>query len=398
VLPLGNAGWSVELGDTLDFATNARVRALDRELAERPFAGFVEAVPTLRSLLVLYDERSARPAAVGRELALRLGSVEGAPAVPGRLHEVPTLYGGDAGSDLLPLARGLGLTERELVRLHASGEYTAFMLGFKPGFPYLGLVPPELECARHKTPRVRVPAGSVALAGRQTGIYPVASPGGWQLVGRTSLRLFDPFREEPALLSPGDRVRFAPVAELAEPESAAPHPEAPATPVVLVREPGLLTSVQDAGRSGRRRLGVSGAGPLDAPAHAAANRAVGNGPEAAALECTASGPVLEFLAPVRFAVTGADLGAVLDGQIADPRDVAGDTAEAVGADDDADQKKREHRADAGAMEQRHHKPRRGKENQHILEPVRVVQLALRSRSHAQRAAIPLVRTRNDSLF
>ena len=312
VLPLGNAGWSVELGDTLDEATNARVRALDRELAERPFPGFVEAVPTLRSLLVLYDVGSARPAAVGRELALRLGGPESAPAVQGRLHEVPTLYGGEAGPDLAPLARERGLAERELVRLHASGAYTAFMLGFKPGFAYLGLVPPELECARHATPRVRVPAGSVGLAGRQTGIYPVTSPGGWQLVGRTSLRLFDPFREEPALLSPGDRVRFVPVAELPEPEPASLPPHAPAAPVVLVREPGLLTSVQDAGRSGLRRLGVSGAGPLDAPAHAAANRAVGNAPHAAALECTASLPVLEFLAPVRFAVTGADLGAVLE--------------------------------------------------------------------------------------
>ena len=107
-------------------------------------------------------------------------------------------------------------------------------------------------------------------------------------------------------------MRFTPVAELPEPEPASPPPHAQAAPVVLVREPGLLTSVQDAGRSGRRRLGVSGAGPLDAPAHAAANRAVGNDPEAAALECTVSGPVLEFLAPVRFAVTGADLGAVLE--------------------------------------------------------------------------------------
>ena len=312
MLPLGNAGWSVELGDTLDFETNARVRALDRELAERPFPGFVEAVPTLRSLLVVYDEGSARPAAVGRELALRLGGLESAPPAPGRLHEVPTLYGGDAGPDLSPLARARGRNERELVRLHASSEYTAFMLGFKPGFAYLGLVPAELECARHATPRVRVPAGSVGLAGRQTGIYPVTSPGGWQLVGRTSRRLFDAFREEPALVSPGDRVRFIPVAELPEPESPSPHPHAKATPVVLVREPGLLTSVQDAGRSGRRRLGVSGAGPLDVPGHAAANRAVGNGAQAAALECTLSGPTLEFLAPVRFAVTGADLGAVLE--------------------------------------------------------------------------------------
>jgi biotin-dependent carboxylase-like uncharacterized protein len=152
----------------------------------------------------------------------------------------------------------------------------------------------------------------VALAGRQTGIYPVRSPGGWRLVGRTTLRLFDPFREEPALFSPGDRVRFNPVHELPEPEATPVATHAPAVPVIVVREPGLLTSVQDAGRSGRRRLGVSGAGPLDAPAHAAANRAVGNDPQSAALECTVSGPVLEFLAPVRFAVTGADLGALLE--------------------------------------------------------------------------------------
>jgi biotin-dependent carboxylase-like uncharacterized protein len=189
------------------------------------------------------------------------------------------------------------------------------MLGFRPGFAYLGLLPKELECTRHATPRVRVPAGSVGLAGRQTGIYPVASPGGWQLVGRTALGLFDPLRAEPALIAPGDRLRFVPVEELpappASPAATAPWPD-PARPVVAVVEPGLLTTVQDAGRRCQRRLGVSGGGPLDAPAHAAANRAVGNEPGAAALECTLTGPLLEFLAPLRFAVAGADLGAVLE--------------------------------------------------------------------------------------
>jgi biotin-dependent carboxylase-like uncharacterized protein len=186
------------------------------------------------------------------------------------------------------------------------------MLGFKPGFAYLGLVPPELECSRLTTPRVRVPAGSVGIAARQTGIYPVASPGGWRLVGRTTLRLFDPDREAPALIAPGDRVRFVPVHELEEPASTAPPAHRPQHVVAVVREPGLLTTIQDLGRRGQRRLGVTGAGPLDPPAHAAANRAVGNTPAAAALECTVSGPVLEFVAPVRFAVAGADLGAVLE--------------------------------------------------------------------------------------
>lgn len=311
ILPLGDAGFSVELGDTLDAETNARVRALDRALAERAFPGLVECVPTLRSLLVLYDARAARPAQVARELQGRLAG-EPAPASSGRLHEIPTLYGGEAGPDLAPLARERGLAEEQLVRLHGSREYTAFMLGFKPGFAYLGLLAPELACARHATPRVRVPAGSVGLAGLQTGVYPVASAGGWQLVGRTSLTLFDPFRAEPALVAPGDRVRFRPVAELAEPAPRPAPTHSPARPVAVVREPGLLTSVQDAGRTGHRRVGVSGAGPLDAPAHAAANRAVGNEDAAAALECTVAGPTLEFLAPVRFCVAGADLGAVLE--------------------------------------------------------------------------------------
>jgi KipI family sensor histidine kinase inhibitor len=311
VLPLGDAAFCVELGDSLDLATNARVRALDRELAERPFAGFVEAVPTLRSLLVVYDPRAARPAAVASALAARL-SAASAPLPAGRIHEVPTLYGGDAGPDLEPLARERGLAPRELVRLHASREYTALMLGFKPGFAYLGIVPPELECARLETPRVRVPAGSVGIAARQTGIYPVASPGGWRLVGRTTLRLFDPDRQPPALFAAGDRVRFVPTDELPDPPPLGARPPLVECPVAEVREPGLLTTVQDAGRPGFRRLGVCAAGALDPPAHAAANRAVGNPPGAAALECCVTGPILEFVGPTRFAVAGADLGAVLE--------------------------------------------------------------------------------------
>ena len=311
--PLGSAGFCVELGDSLTAATNARVRALDRALERRPFDGLLEAVPTLCSLLVLYDGAAIRPAAVARELEARIADLESAPASPGRLHELKTRYGGEDGPDLAVLARGRGLSERELIALHTGGEYTAFMLGFKPGFAYLGLVPEPLECSRHETPRVRVPAGSVGLAGRQTGVYPVSSPGGWQLIGRTAARLFDPWRDEPSLIAPGDRVRFVAVPELEAPAGpAAPRPAASAPAVALVREPGLLTTVQDGGRFRNRRLGVGCAGPVDGPALAAANRAVGNRADAAALECTVAGPLVEFLAPVAFAVAGADLGAVLE--------------------------------------------------------------------------------------
>jgi len=310
-LPVGDAALALELGDTLDPRTSARVRALDLALLRAPFDGFRESVPTHRSLLVLYDATVARFSSVARIL-LSLAASPAPPPPPGRLHEIPVVYGGDDGPDLGPLAAERGLAPGDVVRLHAATEFTAFMLGFTPGFAYLGLLPEALESPRRATPRVRVPAGSVGLAGRQTAVYPVASPGGWRIVGRTSRRLFDPFREEPALVAPGDRVRFVPVAELPPPEAASAAPLPAGTPTVEVLEPGLLTTVQDAGRSGHRRVGVSGAGAMDAGAHAAANRAAGNPPGASALECAVAGPSLLFLAPVRFAVAGGDLGAVLE--------------------------------------------------------------------------------------
>jgi KipI family sensor histidine kinase inhibitor len=311
VLPVGDAAFTVELGEGGDPAANARVRALDAALARDPFEGFLEAVPALRSLLVLFDPAVARGKDVARALAARASVPRPLPP-RGRLHELPVVYGGEDGPDLAALAAERGLSEQDVVRAHSGAEYTAFMLGFTPGFAYLGLLPGALECARLATPRLRVPAGTVAAAGRLTGVYPAPSPGGWRLLGRTSTPLFDPTLDEPALLAPGDRVRFRPVAEL---PPAAPSPAATpthATPVLELLDPGLLTTVQDAGRNGRRRLGVSRAGAMDARALAAANAALGNPADAAALECTVAGPALAFLATTRFAIAGADLGAVLE--------------------------------------------------------------------------------------
>jgi KipI family sensor histidine kinase inhibitor len=310
VLPVGDAAATVELGDALDPATNARVRALDHELLRSPFEGLREAVPALCSLLVLYDPAVVRFDAVARAIGGRLGGK--APPPPARRHEIAVEYGGEHGPDLEPLASRLGIAPGALAQRHASVEYTAFMLGFSPGFAYLGLLPEPLDVPRQATPRVRVPAGSVGAAGRLTGIYPAASAGGWQLLGRTSRRLFDPAREEPSLLAPGDRVRFVPVRELPPPEAGGATGPAEAAAAVEVTEPGLLTTVQDGGRAGHRRIGVSASGPLDGHAHARANRAVGNDAAAAALECTICGPTLVFRQAVRFAIAGADLGAVLE--------------------------------------------------------------------------------------
>jgi KipI family sensor histidine kinase inhibitor len=300
---------TVELGDGIDPALNARVRALDRALANDPFEGFREAVPSYRALLVFYDPDRAGFSEVRETLLSRAAAPEEAPL--GRLHEIPTRYGGDEGPDLADVARSRGLTEEQVIALHGSVEYTAFMLGFTPGFAYLGFLPEALETPRRATPRVRVRAGSVAIAGRQTAVYPVASPGGWHLLGRTSLRLFDPALDPPALIQAGDRVRFVPVAELPAPEPASPPFPPSGAAAIEVLDGGLLTTVQDGGRPGYRRFGVTAGGAMDAWSHRLANRLVGNADGAAVLECTVAGPILCFLRAVHFAVAGADLGPVL---------------------------------------------------------------------------------------
>jgi KipI family sensor histidine kinase inhibitor len=310
VLPVGDAAATVELGDAIDPALNAAVRALDRSLRERPLPGLVETQPTYRSLLVSFDPRAASHAemALGLLERARLG---GDPLPNGPLRTIPTVYGGEHGPDLPAVAAQCGLREDEVVRLHASAEYTAFMVGFRPGFAYLGTTAEALTVPRLTTPRLRVPAGSVALAGRQTGVYPAASPGGWRLIGRTAARLFNPGADPPSLIQPGDRVRFARVDAL-DPAPLAPPGRSRLDPALEVLSPGLLTSVQGEPRRGHRRSGIVAAGPLDVGSHAAANRAVGNAQEAAALEVTLVGPTLRFLRRVRVAIAGADLTPVLE--------------------------------------------------------------------------------------
>jgi KipI family sensor histidine kinase inhibitor len=311
VLPVGDTAVTVELGNAIDPAINVGVRALDQSIQRVPLPGVSETVPAYRSLLILYDPRQASFDEIRDGVLTRLSEASNDDEAPGALRLVPTRYGGEEGPDLAAVARNAGLSEAEVVALHGSREYVAYMLGFTPGFAYLGDVPPALAMPRRTTPRVRVPAGSVALSGSQTGIYPSASPGGWNVIGRTSLRLFDPSLDRPALILPGDRVRFVAVPEL-QPADAAPALVPAGRCDLDVIEGGLLTTIQDAGRFGYRRLGVTHGGPMDAAAHLAANQLVANPEGAAALECTVRGPTLRFAVTTAFAITGADLGAVLE--------------------------------------------------------------------------------------
>lgn len=190
-------------------AAHREVIGLYRKLLEQPFEGFEEAVPAYDSLAILYDPTrgSDIEAAVRRLLA----ETKSAAPPPGRLHEIPVHYGGTDGPDLPAVARENGITEQELVSLHTGRDYEVCLIGFTGGFPYLGFTEERLHTARKDAPDPRVPAGSVALAGNQTGIYPRESPGAWKIIGRTDLGIFDPDAPEPALFQPGDRIRFVEV-------------------------------------------------------------------------------------------------------------------------------------------------------------------------------------------
>lgn len=208
IRPVGEAAFTVEFGDRVDEDLVVQVQALDALLADHPPDGFVEAVPTYRSLLVRYAPQETAAADVRSALQRALASLQSISPPEGRLVEIPVRYGGEHGPDLTSVAEQHGLTPREVIRIHTRPTYRVAMLGFAPGFAYLLGLDPHLETPRLETPRTSVPAGSVGIAGAQTGVYALSTPGGWRIIGRTDLTLFDPRRPEPFTLHAGDRVRF----------------------------------------------------------------------------------------------------------------------------------------------------------------------------------------------
>lgn len=211
---------SFDTGGQIDLDTNLRAHALAAALETAnqndPMPGMGEAVPGYATLLVHYDPLLTGYAEV--EARVRACLVNDAVSLrePRRV-EIPVVYGGEDGPDLDFVAQHSGLSVEEVVHIHASREYPVFLMGFTPGFPYLGGMDPAIAAPRLPAPRSRVPAGSVGIAGEQTGVYPLESPGGWRIIGRTPLRLFDPLRAEPFLLAPGDLVRFVPIEQAISP-------------------------------------------------------------------------------------------------------------------------------------------------------------------------------------
>ena len=211
IVPAGDSALLVEFEERIDPIVNARVIALADPLHAAAIGGVRDVVPAFRSAAVYFDplrtDYDALVQRIEREAGRALGA-HGAPRPPIR---IPVCYGGELGPDLAGVAAFAGISERAVVSLHSSATYRVFMLGFVAGFAYMGIVDARIAMPRHSTPRVRVPTGSVGIAGVQTGIYPAETPGGWQLIGRTPVRPFDAARAEPFLMKAGDSVQFTPI-------------------------------------------------------------------------------------------------------------------------------------------------------------------------------------------
>jgi len=208
IVPLGDSTALVQLGDEIDLAINRRVHALANLIAASSIDGIIETVPTYATLLVHYDPLLLSFTQVKDHLRARVNQVDETSTRKPRRVEVPVRYGGEYGIDLESVASQLRLRVADVIRIHSERIYTVYMMGFTPGFPYMGKLDGALVMPRLETPRTRVPAGTVAIAGSQTGIYSIDSPGGWNLIGWTPLKLFDPESESPFLFSPGDEVKF----------------------------------------------------------------------------------------------------------------------------------------------------------------------------------------------
>jgi KipI family sensor histidine kinase inhibitor len=212
-LLMGDRGLLLEFGDEISSEVNEKVRRMALAIQSQTIKGIVETVPTYRSLLIIYNPLTLSIDDLKKGLYLIEKGLQQTPFSEPKLTRIPVVYGGSYGPDLEGVAKYHQISGEDVIHLHCSKPYFIYMIGFMPGFPYMGELPEALVTPRLKTPRLSVPAGSVAIAQKQTGIYSMDSPGGWQILGRTPVKLFGPEREPPALLQMGDLVQFYPISE-----------------------------------------------------------------------------------------------------------------------------------------------------------------------------------------
>lgn len=297
----------------------------------------IEVVPTYCSVTIYFDEENCNKNSIKNMACSVLEKMDCEENSQKNEHsktvKIPVCYEDqEFAPDLADVAENANLTQDEVIKIHREKEYLIYMLGFLPGFAYLGGLDKRLETPRLTTPRTKINAGSVAIGGSQTGLYPVDSPGGWRIIGRTPLRVFDPEREPAFLYSAGDRIKFEPIkreefesfnedewlvksgfkSEVAD-RNTKKLPRFVCTGGIKILDGGMQTTVQDLGRKGFEKYGIGESGAMDKKSFVLANSLVGNTKSAACLETTLKGPELSFSTDCVFAITGATFNVELDG-------------------------------------------------------------------------------------
>ena len=311
---------------------NAQITALVENLKgyTSDIPEVIEIVPTYCAVTVYFDSKKLKQSTLIKiieEVVEKTEILKTDSQKSGRIVEIPVCYEDEFAPDLVDVAKYTGLSKEEVIKLHHSKDYLIYMLGFLPGFPYLGGMDELLETPRLETPRTKIPAGSVAIGGKQAGLYPSDSPGGWRIIGRTPLKVFDQNRNPACLYQAGDRIRFVPISKKQFEKMAAASSDGNAsfrpraksenqkyicTGGIKILEPGLLTTVQDKGRFGFQHQGIGPGGVMDAESFALGNAILGNEENAACIEATALGPSIKFILPCEFVITGGACNAMID--------------------------------------------------------------------------------------
>ena len=294
-------GFYIQFSQTLDEAANRSLQGLCNVLLENLLLGVTELYPAYTNLYIEYDAKQVARQHV--ETWVKKYQQQGLQEISGRIITLPVRYDGE---DLDWISQQTGLSIPEVIGLHSESSYHVYAVGFTPGFPLMGKLDDTLYLPRRKTPRKKVPAHSVAIAVSQTAVYPQSTPGGWHLLGTSLKTIYDPNREEPFLLAPGDKVRFEPSDGPTPPDSKALEllPKEPKHPVLSVENPGLLDIVVDSGRFMASRFGMARTGAMDEYSARLANALVGNKEGAVLLELTLKGPVFRALQDVVLGFAG----------------------------------------------------------------------------------------------
>jgi antagonist of KipI len=319
---MGEAALLLTWGNRVSSRITRRVHALDGWLRTSWLSGVRDLVPAYASLLVVYDGFQLTASEVGRWLQAGIAATDeqtDARQARGQHHTVPVEYGGEFGPDLEALAAQEKCHPRDIVTAHTRKPFQVAFIGFLPGFAYMARLPRRSPVPRLATPRARVLAGSVGLAGFQTGIYPFSSPGGWRIIGRTGIAIWDPASDPPARFAPGDTVQFVESRYEPAPGESAPPVTTLERPAFEVLQVGGISLIQDLGRTGYRHMGAGEGGAFDKYAAQRANVLVGNAPGAAVLEMAMGGPVLRVACNVTIALDGADFQCHADSTRVPPR-------------------------------------------------------------------------------